>query len=127
MTQHEVTVGIDVGDRHSYLCLLDTESGEVLEESRIPTGPAAFERRFSGTEPARIAIEAGMHSPWISRLLKRLGHEVLVANARKLAVREHRRAGRETPRGPRRAMEAHTAAAPAGAGVKDITAWVGSS
>ena len=56
MTQHSVTVGIDVGDRHSYLCLLDTHSGEVLEESRITTSPAAFERRFSGTEPVRIAI-----------------------------------------------------------------------
>ena len=86
MTEHNVTVGIDVGDRHSYLCLLDTESGDVIEESRITTSPAAFERRFSGIEPVRIAIEAGMHSPWISRLLERFGHEVLVANARKLRL-----------------------------------------
>ena len=31
----------------------------------------------------RVAMEAGTHSPWVSRLLKRLGHEVLVANPRK--------------------------------------------
>ena len=67
-----VTVGIDVGDRHSHLCLIDTGSGEVIEESRIATSPAAFERRFSGSEPMRIAIEAGTHSPWIDRLLVRL-------------------------------------------------------
>ena len=81
-----VTVGIDVSDRHSYLCLIDTISGEVLEESRIATSPAAFERRFSGCEPMRIALEAGTHSPWISRLLEGCGHEVLVANARKLRL-----------------------------------------
>ena len=31
----------------------------------------------------RIALEVGTHSPWVSRLLKELGHEVLVANPRK--------------------------------------------
>lgn len=81
-----VTAGLDLGDRYSYLCLLDTESGEVLEEGRISTNPKAFERRFSDCEPMQIAIEAGTHSPWVSRLLERLGHEVLVANARKLRL-----------------------------------------
>jgi transposase len=71
----------------SYLCLIDTVSGEVLEESRIATSLAAFERRFSGLEPTmRIALEARTHSPWISRLLEGCGHEVLVANARKLRL-----------------------------------------
>jgi len=32
----------------------------------------------------RIALECGTHSPWISRLLKKLGHQVIVANARKI-------------------------------------------
>ena len=90
MPEHEITssftVGVDVGDRHSYLCLLDTESGEVVEESRIATNPTAFERRFSGVEPMRVAVEAGVHSPWVGRILERSGHEVLVANARKLRL-----------------------------------------
>jgi transposase len=34
----------------------------------------------------RIAIETGTHSPWVSRLLEECGHEVLVANARKLRL-----------------------------------------
>jgi transposase len=34
----------------------------------------------------RIAIEAGTHSPWVSRVLEECGHEVLVANARKLRL-----------------------------------------
>jgi len=83
---HNVTAGIDIGDRYSHLCLLDTESGETIEEGRIPTSRSAFERRFSGTKPMCIAIETGTHSPWISRLLKECGHEVLVANARKLRL-----------------------------------------
>jgi transposase len=78
-----ITAGLDLGDRYIYLCLLGTESGEVLEEGRISTTPKALQRRFSGCETMRIAIEAGTHSPWVSRLLKDLGHEVLVANARK--------------------------------------------
>ena len=80
------TVGVDVGDRHSHLCVLDTQSGEVVEESRITTSPQAFERRFSGGEPMRVAVETGTHSPWISRVLEGCGHEVLVANARKLKL-----------------------------------------
>lgn len=86
MFERGVTAGVDIGDRYSYLCVLDTATGEVVEEGRIPTIPAAFERRFSGSEPMRIAIEAGTHSPWISRALERHGHEVLVANARKLRL-----------------------------------------
>jgi transposase len=34
----------------------------------------------------RIAVETGTHSPWVSRLLGECGHEVLVANARKLRL-----------------------------------------
>jgi transposase len=81
-----ITAGLDLGDKYSYLCLLDTENGEVIEEARLCTTPKALRRRFSGWEPMRIAIEAGTHSPWVSRLLKHLGHEVLVANARKLRL-----------------------------------------
>jgi hypothetical protein len=70
MPQHSLTLGIDVGDRHSHLCLLDTQTGELIEESRIATTPQAFERRFVGVGPMRVALEAGTHSPWwISRLL----------------------------------------------------------
>ena len=80
-----LTVGLDVGDRHIQVCVLD-EAGEVVEESRLLTKRAALERRFAASEPMRIVLEAGTHSPWISRLLEELGHEVLVANPRKLRL-----------------------------------------
>ena len=47
MSQLEVTAGLDLGDRYSYLCLIDTQSGEVIEESRLATSPETFERHFS--------------------------------------------------------------------------------
>ena len=42
----KMTAGLDLGDKYSYLCLLDDESGEVIEEGRLRTTPEAFERRF---------------------------------------------------------------------------------
>jgi transposase len=85
--QPQITAGLDLGDKHSYLCLLDTVSGEVIEEGRLRTTPEALKRRFSSEQrPLRIAIEAGTHSPWASRVLEECGHEVLVANPRKLRL-----------------------------------------
>ena len=84
--QPQMTAGLDLGDKYSYLCLIDQESGEVIEEGRLRTSPEAFLRRFASERPMRIAIEAGTHSPWASRVLEECGHEVLVANARKLRL-----------------------------------------
>jgi transposase len=81
----QVTVGLDLGDRHIQVCVLD-ETGEVIEEGRVATKPAALRRRFSGADPLRMVLEAGTHSPWVSRLLAELGHEVIVANPRKLRL-----------------------------------------
>jgi transposase len=82
--QPNMTAGLDLGDKYSYLCLIDQHSGEVIEEGRLRTTPEAFRRRFASERPPmRIAIEAGTHSPWASRVLEECGHEVLVANARK--------------------------------------------
>jgi transposase len=82
--QPKMTAGLDLGDKYSYLCLIDIESGEVMEEGRLRTTPKALRRRFSSERPLRVAIEAGTHSPWVSRVLEQeCGHEVLVANPRK--------------------------------------------
>ena len=84
--QPKMTAGLDIGDKYSYLCLLDQESGEIIEEGRLITTPEALRRRFASEPSLRIAIETGTHSPWVSRLLEKCGHEVLVANARKLRL-----------------------------------------
>lgn len=80
-----MTIGMDLGDRHSHLCLLD-ESGEIVEESRLATTETAMHRWFSSHPPSCVAIEVGTHSRWVSRMLLDCGHRVLVANARKLRL-----------------------------------------
>ncbi len=80
-----LTVGLDLGDRYSQICVL-AEDGELLEEARVRTTPAALSRRFGSQESARVVLEAGTHSPWVSRLLAELGHEVIVANPRRLRL-----------------------------------------
>jgi transposase len=80
-----IFIGIDLGDKHSYLVILDQE-GELIEETRLPTTQNAFARKFKCFPSCRIAMEVGVHSRWASQTLKDLGHEVIVADARKLRL-----------------------------------------
>jgi transposase len=73
------SIGIDLGDNISYICILD-EDGQILEERRLQTDRKSISACFKKMPKARIAMEAGTHSGWISRLLQELGHEVVVAN-----------------------------------------------
>lgn len=81
-------LGLDLGDKHSHLAILDRH-GDLIEETRLPTTRAAFHRKFSILPACRVAMEVGAHSRWASQLLEELGHEVLVANARKLRAIYH--------------------------------------
>jgi transposase len=80
-----LTIGIDLGDKSSRYCELG-ENGEVLSEGSVGTTKKAMLQKFAGLKRRRIAIEVGTHSPWVSRLLKGLGHEVIVANARRVRL-----------------------------------------
>lgn len=81
-------IGLDLGDKYSYLIILDQDA-EVIEETRLPTTKSAFKRKFSLLSPCRVAMEVGAQSRWVSDLLRKLGHDVLVANARKLRAIYH--------------------------------------
>lgn len=83
--RYQAVVGLDVGDRQSHYCVLDLD-GSVMGEGTVATKDASMRVRFEGKGRMRIALEAGTHSPWVSRLLIALGHEVLVANPRKLRL-----------------------------------------
>lgn len=80
------TIGIDLGDRTSEVCVLDNDSGDALDRFGVQTTQAGFHRRFASIPPARVVIEAGSHSPWASRALAKLGHRVLVANPRQVRL-----------------------------------------
>jgi transposase len=62
------------------------EAGSVLLEQRVSTTPKALREVFGGMPRSRVALETGMHSPWVSRLLSELGHEVIVAHARNVRL-----------------------------------------
>jgi transposase len=79
------TVGLDVSDRSTQLCAVDAGGAQVLED-RIATTATALRRWFEGRPRMRVVLEVGTHSPWVSRVIAVCGHEVLVANARKLRL-----------------------------------------
>jgi transposase len=81
----EWVVGLDVGDRKSRYAVVNRE-GELVEEGGVETTREALSGHFAGRERMMVVIETGTHSPWISRLLEELGHQVLVGNARKIAA-----------------------------------------
>ena len=81
----KMTIGLDLGDKYSHLKVLNSE-GEIIEEGRIRTNPEDFRKRFAGIDPAVVALEAGTHSPWAYRVIKECGHDLIVANPRKVAL-----------------------------------------
>ena len=80
------TMGIDMGDVWSHYVALDNETGDNVEGGKVLTCAVGLRAEFGKRKPMRVAIEAGTHSPWASRLLQEAGHEVLVANPRKLRL-----------------------------------------
>jgi transposase len=85
MSEQELTIGLDLGDRSSWCCVLD-EAGAIVREQKLGTTPKAMKEVFGAVPRSRIALETGMHSPWVSRLLSQLGHEVIVAHARNVRL-----------------------------------------
>jgi len=81
----KLTLGLDLGDRNCWYCVVD-EAGQIRLEQRVRTNAKALREVFGAMPRSRIALEIGTHSPWISRLLSELGHEVIVANARKVRL-----------------------------------------
>ena len=83
--QQKLTIGLDLGDRWSFYCVLD-EAGQVILEQKLPTTPEAMKQTFGKIPQSLIALETGTHSPWVSRLLGELGHQVIVAHAQKVQL-----------------------------------------
>jgi transposase len=79
------TIGMDLGDKSSRYCVLD-QAGDVAGEGSVATTRKALTEKFGRLGRTRIAMEVGTHSPWVSRLLAALGHEVIVANARQVRL-----------------------------------------
>jgi transposase len=86
----EYYIGIDIGDKKSHYCILG-KGPDIAAENSFATTPSEFESYFKEIPRSRIALEVGTHSPWISALLEKLGHVVIVANPRKIGGGKKRR------------------------------------
>src|SRR2546426_6814041 len=85
LTGQKLTIGLDLGDRWSFYCVLD-EAGKILLEQKVATTPEAMKQTFGKIPRSLIALETGTHSPWVSRLLTELRHELIVAHAQKVEL-----------------------------------------
>jgi transposase len=80
-----LVIGMDLGDQHSQVCVLGADD-EIRQEDRVGTKTVALTQWFSQLRPSMVVMEAGSHSPWVSRLLEQMGHQVIVADPRRLKL-----------------------------------------
>ena len=80
------TIGVDLGDKYSDYCIVDQESGDIEASGRVRSTSAGFERLLSHHPDARVVLETGTHSPWVSRIAEAHCAEVYVANAREMGI-----------------------------------------
>lgn len=83
--QQKLTIGLDLGDAHSYYCVLNG-SGEIVRQDKVSTTAKSIQALFGPLQPCLVAMEVGTHSPWVSRLLAECGHQTVVANARQVRL-----------------------------------------
>ena len=77
------TIGCDLGDKTSEICVLGADADK--QRTSVRTTRKAMTAFFS-RERAHVVIEVGAHSRWVKTLLEDLGHQVTVANPRRLKV-----------------------------------------
>lgn len=75
----KITIGLDLGDKTSRTCEIDA-AGRVMKGASLATTQAGIQAYFGDRPRCRVIMEAGTHSPWVSRQVQGLGHEVVVAN-----------------------------------------------
>lgn len=86
-----ITIGLDLGEHRHRFCALDA-GGEVVEEGTIANERKALAKLSARYRGAVAIMEAGAHSPWISRHLEEFGCRVIVSNPRKVrAIYQHER------------------------------------
>ena len=80
-----VTIGLDLGDRQTAGCVVDA-GGQILERFQARTTPTRLLAAVTRWPGARVVLEVGGQSPWVSRRLQAAGYGVVVANARRVRL-----------------------------------------
>ena len=76
-----ITVGLDVGDKRTHWCAIDA-GRKVVARGSFRTTRDELATAIAPYTGAKVVLEAGAQSPWMSRALRGLGHEVQVADPR---------------------------------------------
>jgi transposase len=84
ITTSAATIGCDVGDKRTSLCILWPD-GRIERPSAIRTTRDSM-RQFFSRPAAHVVLEVGAHSRWVSAILHELGHRVTVANPRRVKL-----------------------------------------
>ncbi len=86
--QHPIslTLGLDIGDRVSHYCILEEDTGEIIDEGKVRTTRDGLRELFDEALPMRVVLETGGQSPWISALVEECGHESIVAQASRVRL-----------------------------------------
>jgi transposase len=87
---NRLTVGMDLGDQWSHYCILGLQ-GETLAEGQMRTRQQEMAEFFGGLAESRVVIEVGTHSAWVREAIAECGHEVLVANPRRMEGSKRRK------------------------------------
>jgi transposase len=77
-------VGCDLHSRKQQVAVLDTTTGEVLEQELVHEGDAVERFYCALRPPVTIGIETTGYTQWFHALMHRLGHTVLVGEAAKI-------------------------------------------
>ncbi len=85
MTGPNVFVGCDLSDKKAFLCVLDLR-GAVIGRAEVRLREPELTAWLAQQPRARVVLEIGSHSAWVSRLVKRLGHEAVLANPRQVQL-----------------------------------------
>jgi len=80
-----LSLGVDLGSEESVFCVLDC-AGEVVLRGRFDMSPAELKLAVAGLEGSVVMLEACNQSSWVARVLRTMGHYVIVANPRKLKL-----------------------------------------
>ena len=80
---NNITIGMDLGDKYHIAVVFDRE-GQEVDVAKVINTKKGISNYFQAYKGSTVAIEAGTHSPWISRLLKQMDCQVYVGNPRKL-------------------------------------------
>lgn len=79
-----LTIGLDIGDRTTHFCVL--RDREVVDRGVTKTSRVGLDQALASFAGARVVLEAGSQSPWMSRHLRAQGFDVHVADPRRVQL-----------------------------------------